>query len=81
MAVAYKAGRLEMASFKSRHQSDISLVAGKESIVEENIMKVVKGRELMEAIAISPEVKRFSCVHEISLTEFNHYKDLGTQES
>jgi len=36
--------------------------------VEENIMKVVKGRELMEAIAISPEVKRFSCVHEISLT-------------
>ena len=81
MAVAYKAGRLEMVAFKSRHQSGISLVAGKESIVEENIMKVVKGRELMEAIAISPEVKRFFDVYEISLAEFSHYKDLGTQES
>ena len=70
-----------MVAFKSRHQSGISLVAGKESIVEENIMKVVKGKELMEAITISPEVKRSFDVYEISLTEFNHYKDLGTQES
>ena len=67
-----------MVASKSWHQSGISLVAGKQSIVEENIMKVVKGRELMEAIAISPEVKRFSRVHEISLTEFSHYIDLGT---
>ena len=81
MAVAYKAGRLEMVAFKSRHQSGISLVAGKESIVEENIMKVVKGREQMEAITISPEVKRSFDVYEISLIEFNHYKYLGTQES
>ena len=70
-----------MVAFKSRHQSGISLVAGKESIVEENFMKVVKGRELMESIAISPEVKKFSGVYEISLTEFSHYKYLGTQES
>lgn len=81
MAVAYKAGRLEMAASKSWHQSGISLVAGKESIVEENTMKVVKGRKLMEAIAISLEVKRFSGVYEISLIEFSHYKYLGTQES
>ena len=66
MAVAYKAGRLEMVAFKSQHQSDISLVAGKESIVEENSMKVIKGRELMEAIAISPDMKRFSDVYKFS---------------
>ena len=70
-----------MVAFKSPHQSGISLVAGKQSIVEESIMKVVKGRELMEAITISPEVKRFFDVYEISLTKFSHYKYLGTQES
>ena len=81
MVVAYKVWRLELVAFKSWHQSNISLVAGKESIVEENIMKVVKGRELMESIAISPEVKRFFDFYEISLTKFSHYKYLGTQES
>ena len=70
-----------MVASKSWNQIGISMVAGKQSIVEENIMKVVKGRELIEAIAISPEVKRFSCVYEISLTEFSHYTDLGMQES
>ena len=81
MVVAYKAWSLEMSASRTRHQSNISLVVGKESIVEENTMKVVKGRELMEDISISLEMKRFSNVYKISLTEFGHYKYLGTQES
>ena len=70
-----------MVASKSWHQSSISLAVGKDSILEENTMKVVKEREIMEDITIYPEMKILFNVYEISVTEFNNYKDLGTQES